>query len=98
MGNEEATMRWFVSGDAGVCGTSFADIFDADSLQDAEIIGREIAIDWARSYFEVYDANGPDGDEEYLDEEYVQYSDWVYEEDINWSVEPYNPNEHDGQL
>jgi hypothetical protein len=85
-------MKWVVHMDAGTVGTSGEDYFEADTKEEAERIGWDIAVDWAQSYYDVIEE---DQEDEYGDPDEHYMVDFIYTSDIGCSVELYDPEIHD---
>jgi hypothetical protein len=85
-------MKWIVHMDAGTVGTSGEDYFEANTKEEAERIGWEIACDWASSYYDVIEE---DQEDEYGDPDEHYMVDYIYTSDIGCSVELYDPEIHD---
>lgn len=86
-------MPWYiVHMDAGVSGTNTSEVFEADSNEEANSIGYDLACDHASSYFDVIEPGmaGEDGYDE--DDHFVTF---VTTEDISWSVNEYTPDDED---
>lgn len=79
-------MLYIVYMDAGTQGTASTEIFEADSMEEAERIGWDIACDWAQSYFDVvYE----DQEQEYDEDQYMV--DYIYASDVGCTVDVYDP-------
>lgn len=72
-------MQYVVQGSAGICGTDFAELIEASSLEEANQVGYEIAVQCCQSY-------GIEPDED--DEDGINF-------EVDYWVEPYNPEKHD---
>jgi len=78
----------------GFVGTSAYEKFDAEDEVEAEKIAYDLAIENAESYFFIV----YEGDEEPDEEEYVYGADYTYEDDVSYTLEVYDPEEHDMYL
>ena len=81
-------MLYIVHMDAGTQGTAGTEIFEADSMEEAERIGWDIACDWAASYFDIIEEDQEDPCDD-PDDEYM--SSYIYTSDIGCTVDVYDP-------
>lgn len=88
-------MKFVIKGSAGYCGTDFCELVECDTIDEAYELGAAITQEWLISYgVEMAHSEGvTEEDIEHWDEEGIQY---VYE--LDYCVEPYNAELHDGVL
>lgn len=83
-------MKYFISGSAGICGTDFHEVVDAESKVQSYSAGAQICANWCESFGLDFD---PDAEET---EDYREYEHFVRE--LDYSVELYDPQKHDHYL
>ena len=82
--------KYFIQGSAGICGTDFHEVIDAETKGEAYEVGSVICMDWCESFGLEFD---PDAEES---EDYREYEHFVRE--LDFSVELYDPVKHSQYL
>lgn len=83
--------KYVIQGSAGFVGTDFAELIEAFDEDDAYEIGQQICADWCESYGVVVCPNDED-----IAELEASNTDYTFE--LDYGVEIYDPEKHDGIL
>lgn len=83
--------KYVIKGSAGFAGTNFAELIEAINEDDAYEIGQQICARWCESYGVVVCPNDEDIAE-------LEESGTDYTLELDYGVEIYDPEKHDGIL
>ena len=87
--------KWFVHISLGIMGCDGYDVIEAEDELEAEQIAWEYAMQHAQSYFEVLSFE----EEDEAESESMSWGqDYIFESDVDFSMEKYVPEEHDEYL
>ena len=94
-------MKFFAKLNTNMLGCQGYILIEADSEKEANEIAYQEAIQWAEMYVEVIDTSNMDEEEfQQLEDDYEgsYLGGYIALEDVDWHIEPYNSEKHDGYL